>query len=193
MNEIPVLNLLPEKFRGLALFVVALLPWITRAFYSLKNGGGIAGLWRAVMFGTNVPPTGQAPVTDLTGTAINSQPSRPGALAILLSCFGIAFAPLLFTTGCQSTPEATAYNTLASIRVAVDAAEKVYSREVAAGRVTAAQQESADEKIVQFHAAYLVAVRAARTNYTTLATPDLQRLADALINLIYTFTNEPAP
>ena len=31
------------------------IPLITRGYYSLKLGGGLVGVWRAIMFGTNTP------------------------------------------------------------------------------------------------------------------------------------------
>ncbi|HMP84455.1 MAG TPA: hypothetical protein PKA41_17300, partial [Verrucomicrobiota bacterium] len=98
-------------------------------------------------------------------------------------------AGLLFlTTGCANTntePRAVAYLTLADVKTAVDKAERFYGDEVAAGRVTEKQQASIDAKIVDFHAAFLVAVRAARADYTSASSPDLDALATSLINLIY--------
>jgi len=35
--------------------LVAAIPYISRAYYSLSNGGGIMGVWRSIMFGTNTP------------------------------------------------------------------------------------------------------------------------------------------
>lgn len=40
MNEIPGLNLLPEKWRGYALLAIALSPYLTRAYHALATGGG---------------------------------------------------------------------------------------------------------------------------------------------------------
>ncbi len=31
------------------------LPYVTRAYYALKNGGGIKGMWKAIWSGTNTP------------------------------------------------------------------------------------------------------------------------------------------
>ena len=31
------------------------LPYITRAYHALKNGGGIKGVWSAIWNGTNTP------------------------------------------------------------------------------------------------------------------------------------------
>jgi hypothetical protein len=55
MNEIPGINLLPEKWRGPAMLAVLLFPYLTRAYYALANGGGIVGGIRAVLWGTNSP------------------------------------------------------------------------------------------------------------------------------------------
>jgi hypothetical protein len=60
--DIPGLNLLPEKWRGWALVIVALSPFIGRAYYALRAGGGIKGVVSAIWVGTNTskptePPT----------------------------------------------------------------------------------------------------------------------------------------
>jgi hypothetical protein len=31
------------------------IPMWTRAYYALKNNGGLVGAWRSIMFGTNQP------------------------------------------------------------------------------------------------------------------------------------------
>jgi hypothetical protein len=31
------------------------IPFLTRAYYSLKNGGGLVGVWNSIMYGTNAP------------------------------------------------------------------------------------------------------------------------------------------
>jgi hypothetical protein len=55
MNEIPGLNLLPEKIRGPIAFVLLISPYITRAYHAIVNGGGLRGVINAIWFGTNVP------------------------------------------------------------------------------------------------------------------------------------------
>lgn len=55
MNEIPGINLLPESIRGYALLFIAIFPYLTRAYHSLANGGGLVGVKNAILFGTNVP------------------------------------------------------------------------------------------------------------------------------------------
>ena len=55
-DQVPVINLLPEKWRAVALILVALSPFIGRGFYALKQGGGIKGFCAAVWVGTNTPP-----------------------------------------------------------------------------------------------------------------------------------------
>lgn len=112
----------------------------------------------------------------------------PGALAALLAA---VLSASLFC-GCAN-PRAAAFNTLSDVRAVVDKAERVYGDQVALGRITTAQQEQIDSAIVQFHAAFLVAVNAARADYTTPISPDLARLADSLVRLIYTFTPTTAP
>ena len=61
-----LVKVIPEKWRGTALFVLAASPYITRAFHSLINGRGIRGTMSAIWLGTNSPtmantPTDQKP------------------------------------------------------------------------------------------------------------------------------------
>ena len=37
------------------LVILGALPMCTRAYYALKNGGGLVGIWNSIMFGTNTP------------------------------------------------------------------------------------------------------------------------------------------
>jgi len=55
MNDIPLLNLLPEKARGWALIAIAAFPYLTRAWHGWKNEGGWRGVRDAILFGTNTP------------------------------------------------------------------------------------------------------------------------------------------
>lgn len=55
MNDIPVLNLIPEKYRGYVLIAVWALPYVTRAVQSLSSGKGIVGAVKGILFGTNTP------------------------------------------------------------------------------------------------------------------------------------------
>ena len=55
MSEIPGINLLPEKWRPYALALIALSPYLTRALYALRNGGGLKGVLTSIWLGTNTP------------------------------------------------------------------------------------------------------------------------------------------
>jgi len=55
--DIPGLNLLPEKWMGWVLLLIALSPYITRGYYALANGGGLKGVMSAIWIGTNTPKT----------------------------------------------------------------------------------------------------------------------------------------
>lgn len=55
MNDIPIINLIPEKYRGWALLAAACIPIIGRAYHAIANGGGLKGIWTALVFGTNTP------------------------------------------------------------------------------------------------------------------------------------------
>ena len=55
MNEIPGINLLPEKWRGYAVAAFLLSPYVTRAAQALMNGGGLKGMLAGIWLGTNTP------------------------------------------------------------------------------------------------------------------------------------------
>jgi hypothetical protein len=55
MNDIPGLNMLPEKWRGWALFALAISPYLTRALYAVINKGGLKGIITSIWLGTNTP------------------------------------------------------------------------------------------------------------------------------------------
>lgn len=55
MNDIPIVNLIPEKYRGGVVLAVALAPFIGRAYHAVTSGGGLKGIWNALIFGTNTP------------------------------------------------------------------------------------------------------------------------------------------
>jgi len=55
MNDIPILNLIPEKYRGWVLVAAWALPYVTRAAHSLYTGRGIVGAVKGILFGTNTP------------------------------------------------------------------------------------------------------------------------------------------
>jgi uncharacterized lipoprotein YmbA len=112
-------------------------------------------------------------------------------LSLLLNLLAVGVALLL--AGCGGHPRAVAFKSLDTLRISVDRAERLYGDAVAAGQISEARQVKIDEKISEFHAAYLVAVRAARFDYNTPAGADLDKLAGALIDLIYAYAKEPAP
>ena len=87
MNDIPIINALPEKLRGWAIILGLSLPYLTRMWHSLVNGGGLKGVWGALWFGTNTPA---APKADSTSVPIKT-------IAILFLLAGLAAGCV---TGC---------------------------------------------------------------------------------------------
>lgn len=55
MDQIPGINLLPPKVQPWVIALVIAAPYLTRAYHALAGGGGLTGVWRAIMFGTNTP------------------------------------------------------------------------------------------------------------------------------------------
>jgi hypothetical protein len=58
VNEIAndLLPFVPEQYRPKVMLAIMLSPYITRAFYALRTGGGLRGIVRSIWFGTNTPP-----------------------------------------------------------------------------------------------------------------------------------------
>lgn len=65
MDQIPILDQIPEKWRPwliLALYLWHCLgPDVGRAWRAWKEGGGLNGIWRAIMFGTQPPSNPKSP------------------------------------------------------------------------------------------------------------------------------------
>ena len=57
MNDIPLIKMLPEKYQGWAIAILALAPWVTRFYHAMTSGSGIIGSIKAVLYGTNTPKT----------------------------------------------------------------------------------------------------------------------------------------
>lgn len=57
--DIPILNYIPEKYRGTVILLVLLSPYLTRAYHALASGGGVRGIVNAIWFGTNTPKPSQ--------------------------------------------------------------------------------------------------------------------------------------
>jgi hypothetical protein len=56
MNEIDkLLAFIPEKYRSAVVLLVAASPYVTRALYSVMNGGGLKGIITSIWLGTNTP------------------------------------------------------------------------------------------------------------------------------------------
>jgi hypothetical protein len=53
MNDIPILNLVPEKYRGWVVFGIWAGPYLLRGCHALYNGRGLVGVIKGVLLGTN--------------------------------------------------------------------------------------------------------------------------------------------
>lgn len=81
--DIPFLDQLPVKFQGPVLLAIFLLPYATRAYHAVSQGGGLRGIWNAIWFGTNTPkPAAEQP----------GQAPPPGKVLPFLLCLGLAVA-----------------------------------------------------------------------------------------------------
>lgn len=50
-----LINIIPEKWRGTVLVLIAISPFITRAYHAVVTGGGLRSIISAIWFGTNTP------------------------------------------------------------------------------------------------------------------------------------------
>lgn len=51
----PIVDALPTGWKMPVAIGLLILPYLTRAYYAIKQGGGLRGIWRAIWFGTNTP------------------------------------------------------------------------------------------------------------------------------------------
>ena len=79
------------------------------------------------------------------------------------------------------TPQAATFYTFSATKDFVDAAEKTYGNLYALGYVSKANEAKIDAKIIEFHRAFLAAVRVARGSYSSVTPGDVQKLADSLV------------
>jgi len=54
-DDIPGLNALPESLRQWLIIALVISPYLTRAYYAVRNGGGIKGIFTSIWLGTNTP------------------------------------------------------------------------------------------------------------------------------------------
>lgn len=76
MNEAtdanPLINAVPPQWRSTVLIIVVASPYVSRALYALRNGGGIKGIVTSIWLGTNVPK-------QLTPPPLEKPPAEPAS------------------------------------------------------------------------------------------------------------------
>lgn len=55
MDFTDITSIIPEQHRGTAALAIVTIAILGRAFHAIKNGGGLVGLWKALLYGTNAP------------------------------------------------------------------------------------------------------------------------------------------
>lgn len=93
-------NLIPERYRWPVWFTLAIVPLLGRAWHALANGGGLRGVWRAIMFGTNTPKPDVPPVDK---RQIPLLVIAGGLLAIVLTAGGCHTPPRDILSATTST------------------------------------------------------------------------------------------
>lgn len=63
LEQVPIINLLPQSWRLWVVLLVFVSPFLARGFYALRNGGGIKGFINAIWIGTNTPKGGSTEET----------------------------------------------------------------------------------------------------------------------------------
>ena len=133
-----IVTSIPEKYRPLALLILALSPFITRAAYALMNGRGLKGTLSAIWFGTNQSKPEETPSKTSTG-------SLP-VIGALLVC-------TVLLTGCLTTDRVV--KTEGVLITTVDTGMSIWASYVTAhqsdGKVTQAQ---VDKVKVAYNAYY---------------------------------------
>ncbi|HWC60859.1 MAG TPA: hypothetical protein VHC44_14280 [Verrucomicrobiae bacterium] len=90
-------NLVPEKYRGWLLFLIALVPLLGRAWHALSSGGGLKGIWSALVFGTNTP----SKPTSVAASVMNGTGGQGGfALVKLQFLMFLCTVVALWLVGC---------------------------------------------------------------------------------------------
>jgi len=104
MNNIPILNYLPEKWRGWAMLLILASPYLTRAYHALSNGGGVRGVFAAIWLGTNMPKGSSPGATNQPNPPTQAQPpaQTTGTMKTMTLIGLLALPVALLTAGCAS-------------------------------------------------------------------------------------------
>lgn len=193
MNDIPILNLIPEKYRGYVLLLIALAPVLGRAYHAITSGGGLRGIWTALIFGTNTPKAADPAAAVQDGA---SQPQRPAsgfAVWQWLLVVAVASGVILTIAGCNTTQQKAAYNTLYSLEQTTTAAVDSYDTLVLQGKVPTNGVPAVSRAYNDFQAAFRVALDAVQFNTNAIAPPNLVVESQDVINLITTLKGKATP
>lgn len=105
-----------------------------------------------------------------------------------ITLFAMPIGVVITSTGCTTSQKVTAYQTLASVGIAVDNAMKAYAQGVQKGLVTPDERAKVSILKMQYNAAYIVACDAASFNYQTFAPDDLIKVKNSLLALLVEVT-----
>ncbi len=99
MNDLA--NLIPEQHRWKLLTLLAISPYLTRAFHALTQGRGLRGVFSAIWLGTNGPGANPGLVEAARREDDKRQMPLPLDKGPVLSFACLAAAAALICTGCQ--------------------------------------------------------------------------------------------
>lgn len=117
--------------------------------------------------------------------------SIAGRVGLFLLCGCLSFGVLLaVTTGCSTSQQRVAYNTLATVQTVTVGAYDAYVAQVIAGNIKTNDLPRIARQFNLFQASFLVALDAVQNNTNALAPESLTVLSGDLLNLINTVTKE---
>lgn len=89
-----LLNAVPAKYTAHASFLMLAAMVLGRAFHQIKSGGGVVGIWRGFLYGTNAPKPSDAPPVDKRQIPLLAV----AGLALLFGGCHAKFGPVEFST-----------------------------------------------------------------------------------------------
>jgi hypothetical protein len=104
-------------------------------------------------------------------------------IAILMLGCAVVTAPVTMT-GCKTPPQVTAYNSMRGVAVTVDNAMRAYADLVVSGQVSDGDQARVKRAYEAYQRSMVVAITAARLDYSSPAPEDLKLIASELIDMI---------
>jgi hypothetical protein len=168
-------NIVPTKYKWLIAVIIILVPAIGRVCHALSAGGGLSGVWRGLIFGTNVP---KEPAPSQTTT-----PVKTGLLSLAFAICAV------FIAGCTTTAQTTTFNTLQTIETTADASYSTYVGLVIKGSIATNSLPQISKAYNDLHSAIALAATLDQSGTNYLVSTNITVELTSLVNLISAATN----